>query len=197
MNYEKYTLCFYLKGRENPFIYEVDESGKNRFSELKNIELNKEDHKHNIFFSFDTKNGMSVAVSLKYLQYAYSLFDPDYKKLFPQYYKDIKEKEIQNISTDEQAEDSSNASDDSVKLIFVDKSEVAKIEIDEPGYAFMLMNSIDNYPDLDEKLVSVFDVDGEEVLINPEELLLVELSKELYDEGFKQINPDVDEEKGE
>jgi len=196
MNYEKYTLCFYLKARENPFIYEVDESERNRFSALKNIELNKEEHKHNIFFSFDTKNGMSVAVSLKYLQYAYSLFDPDYEKLFPQYYKDIKEKEIQNISTDKQPEDNSNSTDDSVKLIFIYKSEVVKIEIDEPEYAFMLMNSIDNYPDFDEKLVSIFDIDGEEVLINPEELLLIELPKELYDEGFKQINPDANEEKG-
>ena len=59
----------------------------------------------------------------------------------------------------------------------------------------MLMDSIDNYPDFDEKFISVIDVNGEEVLINPEELILLELPKELYDEGFKQIIPDAEKGK--
>ncbi len=139
---------------------------------------------------------MSVAVSLKYLQYANNLFDPDYEKLFPQFYKDQKEKGNQNSSANEQSADINNTSD-TIKLIFVNRTEVVRIDIDEPEYAFMLMNSIDNYPDFDEKYIGVFDVDGEEVLINPEELILLELPKELYDEGFKQINPDANKEEEE
>ena len=190
MEYEKFSFSFFLRKKENPFVYEIGEEERQRFNKICDLEIM--DRVDNSFFCFETQNGLQVAVSLKNLQFAYNLFDPDYDKILEKTFSENNGGGSISLSllNKRMSFDSTYPFHENVHIYIKDRKEILKCGVDNASEAFNIMHFLESYPEHGERFLSFLDIDGEDVIINPEEILVLEIPSKLYNEGYKEIFPE-------
>lgn len=186
MDLEKYTFSFYMRSKVNPFNYEVPEKDKERFYDTCNMEMTK--NPYNSFFCFETLNGLQVCVSLKHLQVAYNLFDPDVEKIFSTMYSENNGggSIILSQKKDESAKERF-AQNENIHIYLRGRKEILKCGTDDPVEAFNIIDFLQYYPEHGLQFLSFSDIDDETVVINPEDILVLELPRELYNKGYTEL----------
>lgn len=198
MDLEKYSFSFFVKNKERPFNYEVSDSEKERFYEICNMEMSK--NPYNSFFCFETLNGLQVCVSLKHLQVAYNLFDPDVEKIFNTMYSENNGGGSIILSQKKaEAEKEGFSQNENIHIYLRGRKEILKCGTDDPVEAFNIIDFLQFYPEHGLKFLSFSDIDDETVVINPEDILVLELPKELYNKGYVELflTAETDEDTGE
>jgi len=195
MDWEKYSFSFYMRSKSNPFNYEVPENEKEKFYEACNLEL--KNIPYNTFFCFETINGLQVCVSLKHLQFAYNLFDPDVEKIFSTMYSENNGggSIILSQKKDEAAKERF-AQNENIHIYLRGRKEILKCGTDDPVEAFNIIDFLQYYPEHGLQFLSFSDIDDETIVINPEDILVLELPRELYNKGYVEIflNAETDED---
>ncbi|MBU0558189.1 MAG: hypothetical protein KJ799_18690 [Bacteroidetes bacterium] len=190
MEYSKYTLVLFMRDKENPFVYEISAAEKERFNNISDLSISEGPEKS--FFCFETTNGLQVAVSISHIQFAHNLYDPDIEKILTKLYSENNGGGSISLSL---LNNKTNINEsypllENVHIYIENRKEILKCGIDDPIEAFNIITYLDTYPDFDERFLNFVDIDGENVMVNPEDLLILELPSEIYEEGFKTHFPD-------
>ncbi len=189
MDFEKHSFSFFLRGKRNPFVYEISTEEKERFDDLSRSGM--VDNPYASFFCFETRSGLAVCISLKHLQFAYNLFDPDYEKIYTTIFSQNNGGGAISMSLLRKKVDFGDLYPDheNVHVYLAGRKEILKCGVTEPGEAFNIFVFLDGYRDSTGAFLTFTDIDGETVLINPEDILVLELPRDLYQKGYEEMRP--------
>jgi hypothetical protein len=164
-NILRYYIVLVMKGLKKPFRYEVGSEEIERCKNVLDMVSGKSGKlKNQRFFCFAAVNRISVAVSVYDIQLAHFLWEKAME---------------QNDEDDEPGREG-------VHFYFRNKLAPYKAGFDNPVDAASLHIRLDSGEFSDSEFFSFLDIDGEEVWVRFNELVLVEFSTPTLDEGHEE-----------
>ena len=156
-----YFLLVYFKTSDEPFVVKIRRKESERFKN--NIELYNNKKKSAKFFIGETIDGKYIGINISLIQAVRILWEPSA----------LPEEEI--------------FYDGPIKIFLQDRDKPIETYTEEPDILFDFYHDLENGPEIVGSFITFMDEDGEEVLINREELLFIECPKALVMEGYEMI----------
>jgi hypothetical protein len=158
----QYFLVFYLEGRDEPLIYEVDGDTSERVR--RSLEGTPDS-----FCCFSTTENRELAICFQHIELVQFLWQPRAE-----------------METEDHVD--SNEGDYEVIIHFHNRSEPFKCNAAHPIEIYDLFDSLQLGTYIDDPFLSFTDEDGELVVLDGRKLLYVETSSEIIGEGLKEMN---------
>jgi hypothetical protein len=156
-----FFLKIYFNGEEEPILLKVRKKETKRFKN--NITAFNEDNGLILFFVSNTIDGKYVGINLSQIQAANILWEPT------PYVEDSKHYE------------------GPIKLLLRNRKEFIETYTEDPDELYDFYGDLEHGPDVVGSFVGFTDEDGEELLININELLYIESPRSLTDEGWTMV----------
>ena len=159
---DNYTffLKIYFKNKKEPSVFKTHKSGAERFK--RNIDSYNES-KLIQFFVCDTIDGKCIGINLSQIQAVNILWEPSPYPEEQKYYNG------------------------SIKILLKNRSEFIETDTEDYDDLFCFYGNLQEGSSIAGEFISFDDEDGEELLINMNELLYIESPKSMTDEGFKIV----------
>lgn len=172
----RYFIKLLMRGFQQPFFYEV---GTEEFDRLRKVvaELpqQREEKKHPNLFMFNTANQLVVGVSPVEIQLVHFLFERSSDR-YP-----------------DQEEGASDPERGQIHLYFRGRTEPYKISAAESGDAAAIYFQLETGTFEVHEFYSFLDIDGEEVAVCLQDVLVAEFKKDVLDEGIVKSDEDLAE----
>ncbi len=192
-NIFRHFIKLLVRGFERPFIYEVgsEEVGRLR-SMLVDLSHKRAEKKLPNLFMFNAVNNLVVGVSPSAIQLAHFLFERSTDRFLNQEDESLepKPKEITNnlvteIYLEQEGEDL-EPERSGIHLYLRGRTEPFKVSAAESGDAAALCFQLETGTFESREFYSFIDIDGEEVAICLRDLVVVELRKDVLNEGVEE-----------
>lgn len=160
----QHTLKILMQGIERPFFYDVPEAEKNRIEAF--LESLPEDASQSRFIVFGALDQqLQVAVSLHYLQLIHFLWDP-----------------AVHVTEEPQLKRDGN-----VRVYLHRRAEPLEVTVDDPAEAVQLVTGLDSQPGFFGTFHTFEDVDAEPLSVRVGQIMLLEISSDIVQEGFEEL----------
>ncbi|WP_300674962.1 hypothetical protein [Desulfoluna sp.] len=156
-----YTLKLYLATVEEPVFVNLREKEKDRFTSI--LSLFGEDGDSSGFFVSDTIDGKCIGVNIQLIQAVNILWEP-------------------TVTLDDLTH-----YDGPIRLLLKNRAEAIETDTETPDELHEFFTMIDLGPEVSGFFAGFTDLDGEELLINTDELVYIEAPSSLIDEGWEII----------
>ena len=156
-----YFLHLYFRTMKDPCTFKIRKKESERFK------LNLESHNKNnslaSFFIGDTIEGKCIGINLSLIQTIRLLWEPS------------------TLPEDEERYEGP------IKIFLLNRESPILTDTENPEILFDFYRSLEHGPETVGKFVTFIDIDGEEVIINIEELIYIECPKSLTDAGWQMV----------
>ncbi len=164
-NYTFY-LQIYFKSLEEPCDFKIRKRDSQRFKN--NLESYQKNKSSAHFFIGDTLEGKCVGINLAQIQAIRLLWEPSSLPEEENYYEGP------------------------IKIFFLNRESPVSSYTESPDILCVLYSELEHGPEVVGDFVNFIDEDGEEVIINMNELLYIECPKSLATEGWEMIRKEDD-----
>lgn len=172
----RYFIKLLVRSFEKPFVYEVGTEEFDRLQKvLADLPQQREEKKHPNLFMFNTANQLVVGVSPTEIQLTHFLIERSSDRYLDQEEGDIDPERSQ------------------IHLYFNGRPEPYKISTAESGDAAALYFQLETGTFAPHEFYSFLDIDGEEVAVCLQEVLVAEFKKDVLDEGIVKSDEEVTE----
>lgn len=156
-----YILQIYFRGLDEPQDFKVRKKESVRFRN--NLDSFGHDDVSAFFFVCQTIEGKYVAVNIAQIQAIHVLWEPS---AFPE-----DEKHYEGL----------------IKILLLNRKMPIEVETEEPDQLYDFYSDLEHGPEVVGRFVSFSDENGEELIINIEQLLCIECPSSLVNEGYEIV----------